>query len=239
MSIIQDFIDLLFPSDCVVCDSRNVSKSVVICESCFSEVKPILERQCRCCGMVFPVQNDLASYLCGSCIKHNPSFDVAKSLFWYEAVVKDLLIRIKFHSDTPSLSGLKTLLTKVDLSFYNDCDLIIPVPLHHKRLRRRGFNQALLLSRLLFPDRLKDIKPFLLLRRGMTRPQTGLSGAERRKNLKNVFTVNNPDEIRSLKICLVDDVYTTGTTVDECSRVLKACGCESVMVLTVARVVAV
>ena len=187
--------------------------------------------------MVFPVQSDLISYLCGGCLKKKPSFDAARSLFWYEAVIKDLLINIKFNNDTPSLAGLTMLLEKEDLSFFDDCDLIIPVPLHNKRLRKRGFNQSVLLSKLLFCRRLKDIEPFLLSRERVTQPQIGLSGAERRKNLKNVFSVKKPKAIHNKNICLVDDVYTTGTTVDECSRTLKSHGCERVKVLTVARVI--
>lgn len=186
--------------------------------------------------MALPDQNNLVSYVCGLCLKNKPAFDTAKSIFWYEEVVKDLLTNVKFNNDTPSLAGLEMLFKKVDLSFFNDCDLIIPVPLHPKRLRQRGFNQSMLLCRLLFPDRLKDIEPFLLLRRAKTKPQTGLSGVERRKNLKNVFSISKPGGMKNKKVCLVDDVYTTGTTVDECSRTLKVGGCKSVKVLTVARV---
>lgn len=112
----------------------------------------------------------------------------------------------------------------------------MPVPLHVTRLRERGFNQAHLLARAFFPQQTNRIEATLLERTKKTEPQTRMSGAERRKNLKNAFRVNKPAMVFGKTVVLVDDVFTTGTTVNECARTLLRGGAKEVQVLTLARV---
>jgi len=114
-------------------------------------------------------------------------------------------------------------------------DLIVPVPLHPSRLRERGFNQALLLARAFFPKD-RRVTADLLVRLRPTEPQTNFNGAARRTNLKNAFGIVKPHRLTGKKILLIDDVFTTGTTVNECAMVLKKAGAAEVMVLTLARV---
>jgi ComF family protein len=104
------------------------------------------------------------------------------------------------------------------------------------RLRKRGFNQALVLSRKLFPQYRKIIDPYTLIRHKRTTSQTGLNGKERRRNVKNAFKVKRPDNILNKKILLVDDVFTTGATVNECARTLLKNGAAEVEVFTFSRV---
>ena len=108
----------------------------------------------------------------------------------------------------------------------------MPVPLHSKRLRQRGFNQALQLMRAWAPSRAQRQ---LLTRVKDTPAQTGLSRQERRANMQRAFMVTSPEAVRNRRILLVDDVFTTGTTVDACARSLKASGAAAVHVLTLAR----
>jgi len=115
-------------------------------------------------------------------------------------------------------------------------DLIIPVPLHKKRLRQRGFNQALELARLFFPGEKRRIQPTILLRSRWTTPQTGLDGKHRRRNLAGAFQVRDARRVQGQRILLIDDVLTTGSTVNECARVLRQNGAGNVEVLTLARV---
>ncbi len=121
------------------------------------------------------------------------------------------------------------------VSDFTTPDLIFPVPLHKSRLRQRGFNQALLLAGSSFPQWRNRIIADGLLRIRATAPQTSLDGAGRRKNLKGAFALKDPDMARGKIILLVDDVFTTGSTVCECSRILQAGGAGRVEVFTLAR----
>jgi ComF family protein len=116
-------------------------------------------------------------------------------------------------------------------------DLIVPVPLHLKRLRWRGFNQSLLLARQVGRACGTRVDPFLLARRRETPPQTQLSEEERRKNMRGAFAVTSGGSVQDRTILLIDDVYTSGATVNECSRALRRAGAKAVYVLTLARAV--
>ena len=122
------------------------------------------------------------------------------------------------------------------LSDIDQPDLIVPVPLHIKRLKKRGFNQALLLARIFFPEHHHLINFSVLQRKRNTSPQTGMDGKERRRNMKNAFVVVDERSVLGKAVLLIDDVFTTGTTVNECARVLKRSGAKEVKVLTLARV---
>jgi ComF family protein len=134
------------------------------------------------------------------------------------------------------LPCLSELIQECDLSLFDSCDYYVPVPLHRKRLQQRGFNQALWLTRLCFGKHNPRIAPAVLHRTINSVPQVTLNGRERRKSLRKAFICSTKIDISGATMCLVDDVYTTGTTVSECSRALLAGGAERVVVLTLARV---
>ena len=113
--------------------------------------------------------------------------------------------------------------------------LTVPVPLHRRRLKERGFNQTLLLAKVLSSDLGTQLDYLSLIRKKYTRAQTGLKREERRKNVKDAFSVIYPEIIRDKKIILVDDVFTTGHTLNECARTLKKSGAIGVICLTLAR----
>jgi ComF family protein len=151
--------------------------------------------------------------------------------------VKDLLHRLKYNADTTVLPALATVISPFLENQILDCDIIVPVPLHKQRLRVRGLNQALCLARLFFPEKQELINCFVLKRGKYTLPQTGLDGRERRRNLRGAFYLSDSADIRGKHVCLVDDVYTTGTTLNECSRVVRQAGAAKITVITLARVV--
>ncbi len=175
-------------------------------------------------------------YLCGACLYKAPPFVVARSLVRYGPVVQQLVHRLKYRADTSVVTALIEIVSCCDLSLFADCDLIIPVPLHRKRLQQRGLNQAVIMARIFFPELQKLFKPVGLRRTVNTRPQTKLSGDGRRKNLDGVFSVNYRMSVENKTVCLVDDVFTTGTTASECSKALLHRGAKEVRVLTFARV---
>ena len=234
---IRSLLELLFPTRCLVCRTRlHYGSKKVICELCRDGVKCVGERICLSCGCDLPKGGRRRGGWCGACLQHPPYYTQARSLFLYEPPLPALVKAFKFNHDMVALTGLKELLVDSDFGEYEECDLIIPVPLHIKRLKERGYNQSLLLAKTFFPQCIEKISPNILLRDLNTRPQTTLSGDKRRKNLAGAFVVYSQDEVVGKSICLVDDVFTTGTTVNQCSKVLRAAGASSIFVLTLTRV---
>jgi ComF family protein len=228
-------LHILFPPRCAACRARLDSKiSENFCERCASEIHYIRSPFCRVCGLEVHGAAE-ATPLCGECLNTQPSFSIARSLVRYELTIQQLVHKLKYSRDTSVIPGIVELITGYDLSEFLEIDYIVPVPLHLRRLRQRGLNQALLLARLLFPERGELIRADLLIRTRNTVPQTELGGAERRDNLKTAFQLRNGYDVNGFVVCLVDDVFTTGATVEECSRVILKSGAREVKVLTLAR----
>lgn len=232
--IIKAGLTLLFPPTCSCCKKMTGNNCQPLCRECFAQLKFIKSPYCSCCGRVFPGRGD--NHLCGDCLKSSWTFDKARSLFAYEEIIAGLIHNLKYSGDMTGLetiewiSGQSTLLQDFDTH-----DIILPVPLHIKRLRKRGFNQALVLAKCLFPEEKKKIRHDILIRNTDTPSQAGLDGTKRRKNLQNVFIVEDPSEIAERKMLLFDDVFTTGSTVNECAKALQAAGAKRVDVLTICR----
>lgn len=232
----QHFLTLLFPFHCVVCGQRQpVLSCCAICSRCLGEVRFIRRPVCRICGVEVHGEK-CRDYLCGACLQKTPPFVIARSLVRYGPVVQQLVHRLKYRADTSVVTALIEVVSCCDLSFFADCDLIIPVPLHRRRLQQRGLNQALVMGRVFFPERRASLRHDGLRRTVNTRSQTRLSGEERRKNLQDVFRVNSRMSVTYKTVCLVDDVFTTGATASECSKALLHRGAKEVRVLTFARV---
>lgn len=230
-----DCLDILFPPRCISCRARLDSElSENFCERCAAEIYFIHSPFCRVCGL--EVHGEVETVpLCGECLRTPPSFSIARSIVRYEPTIQQLVYKLKYGGETSVVPGFLELMKDFDLSEFLDSDSIVPVPLHPRRLRQRGFNQAVLLARLFFPEKGDLIRTDLLIRTRHTVPQTELGGSERRENLKAAFQVQKAHRANGPVVCLVDDVYTTGTTVEECSRVLLKNGVREVKVLTLAR----
>ena len=226
--------DLCFPPRCLSCKDYLEESSLLFCPVCFEKIEFIEEPFCSCCGKSFPSGEN---HLCGECMKKSWNFDRAQSLVLYEETVAKAIGGFKFGGRKAALQTFQKIksLSPLPLSL-EQSDFIVPVPLHINRLRKRGFNQAALLAGYFFPEEKHKIKNTILLRTKDTIPQTGLDGSCRRKNMKEAFVVKNREKIEGKNILLIDDVFTTGTTVDECARVLKSNGAQQVEVLTLARV---
>ncbi|PIE58111.1 MAG: amidophosphoribosyltransferase [Desulfobulbus propionicus] len=226
--------DLVFPPVCLFCEQRlNSSLPPLFCRSCLQDITPIVSPLCVCCGAPFPGGED---HMCGSCLSAPPAFDRCRSLFYYEPPLSSLLVQLKFTGRTAVLPSLAVLARqRMTAGLLSDPDVIIPVPLHPHRLRARGFNQAVLVARRLFPNKTSCVDVRTLIRHKATRPQTQLKGKERRTNLAASFSLTAEGAIQGKKILLVDDVYTTGSTVLACAQVLRQAEPETIQVLTVAR----
>lgn len=225
---------LLFPPACKVCRLRLAPGSVsALCSSCRARLVFLKPPWCALCGVELAGDRE-RNHRCGDCLQRPPPFTLARSLVRYEPSVALLLQRLKYHGDTSVLPAIAELIAGCELDEFADCPVIVPVPLHLARLRQRGLNQAALLAQALFPGKEKSIRRDLLVRTRNTPAQTTLSGHQRRRNLDGAFAVRPGMSVTDV-VCLVDDVFTTGTTVSACAKALLHLGAEEVRVVTLAR----
>jgi ComF family protein len=178
-----------------------------------------------------------ADYLCGKCIKHLPPYAGARAFGHYTAELSRLVQELKFHGRRTLVGLLAPLLAATFFEFWarNDFDLIIPVPLHSKRKRDRGYNQSELLARALAARIAISFSGKTLVRSRSTLPQVGLSDSQRFENVRKAFCCVDPAQVKDKRVLLIDDVMTTGATVSSAAQTLLDAGCFRVSVLTVAR----
>jgi competence protein ComFC len=226
-------INMLFPEGryCIACRQKLAIDQYILCSNCTSWVKPILPPICATCGR--PIEDD-DSY-CGDCLDREPGFVQARSFGEYDGVLKKIINEFKYRGrqELARFLGEKILTAYQNLG-WPICDVIVPVPLHRKRQKERGFNQAYLLASYLSSKTgipiCKD-----LVRVKQTGHQTLLSKYQREENLKGAFRLKNSSRIKGKAVILIDDVYTTGSTAVGCSTTLKEAGAKCVYVLTCAR----
>lgn len=226
--------DLLFPPLCLGCKRRlESSQPPLFCPHCAKALVFIRSPLCSRCGIPFVSGDD---HLCGACLTDRHNFDLARSLCIYRPPLSDLILALKFHGHMAGIATFSTLLARSNLfDAFCEPDIILPVPLHARRLRERGFNQAQTIAAGCFAHWKKRIALNLLIRHRSTTPQSLLSGKERRQNLHDVFSLVDPGRVSGAQVLLVDDVYTTGSTVNACSKVLRQAGAKRIEVFTLAR----
>lgn len=226
--------DLLFPPLCLGCKRRlESSQPPLFCLPCTQSLVFIQSPLCSRCGTPFVSGGD---HLCGDCLSGSQAFDLSRSLCQYRPPISDLILALKFHGHLSGIATFSALLARSDLlDAFCPPDIILPVPLHKRRLRERGFNQAQMIAAGCFAHWKKSIALNILIRHRFTDPQSLLSGAERRRNMHKVFSLVNPSRVSGARVLLVDDVYTTGSTVNACSTILRQAGAERIEVFTLAR----
>ena len=220
--------------------------SASCCQECLKALTVISEPLCTCCGMIFKqTQND--NHLCGDCIIQPKKFRMARAAMVYDQQSMAIIHRFKYAGKTQLAKPFGVLLLNTYLRYWQReaIDLILPVPLHRQKFRYRGFNQSYLmvdgwktmtaLNPLTAPR--TCLRTDVLIRCKATASQTRLDRQQRLKNIKGAFKVQLPDTVHDRRILVVDDVYTTGATVDECARSLLKAGAAQVDVLTLARAV--
>jgi len=243
MNLLSKFIDIIYPPRCPICrkflwDNRTGDKSngVSFCEACFSDFKKIRSPLCPICWRPFVSQVE-EDHPCEDCLRTKPFYEAAAAPYLFEGSLMTAIHKYKYGPKSFLADYLGPLLAHFAERWgvTSDDFLAMPVPLHLKRLRQRGFNQSLLLARHV-ADRLQCELDFLSLRRvRYTLPQTGLGKDARRKNVRGAFHLKDPEIVKGKTVLLVDDVATTGNTLNECSRVLKKAGCNEVFGLVLAR----
>jgi competence protein ComFC len=226
---------LLFPRHCAGCH-RSLPGAEYLCAACLKKARRIERPFCSCCSQPFFGAID-GGFTCANCEHRDFHFDSAIARFRSRGVVRDLIHRLKYqgelHLRHPLAGWLAQGLADPRITAA-PFDAIVPVPLHSTRRREREFNQAEVLARLLSA---KAGAPMLdcLRRIRNTVTQTRLDRHERMENLRNAFQMRKTARVNGKHLLLVDDVFTTGSTADECARVLKKSGAATVRVMTVAR----
>jgi len=175
--------------------------------------------------------------VCGECRESQPAFAAARAALVYDGRCRDLIHAYKYQKRTHLRRPLALLAADSLRDFLAACapDLMVPVPLHVRRLRERGFNQAVLLGEVWSREWNLPLDRSAMRRIRWTEPQISLTAAQRRDNVKGAFDVGHADSVKGRRVLLVDDVYTTGSTVKECAATLRAAGALEVSVVTVAR----
>jgi ComF family protein len=227
--MIVKFLRILFPESCPVCKNPSREHKIApICQECWDEISPYNGTICQICGK--PLISS-ASIICGDCISDRPAFKLARSFGLYEATLKDAINLLKYYGIKRLSKPLSDIMLTIKIP---GVDTILPVPLHKRRLRGRGFNQSALLAKHVAKQLRIPIIPDCLIKVRDTLPQVGLGAKEREKNIRKSFEVKNKELVHGKTIMLVDDVFTTGATVRECSKVLKKAGARDIYVITLA-----
>jgi ComF family protein len=229
--------EFFLPRLCLFCNEPvPVEAPTAVCPGCAELIEPVASPLCPRCGRMFAAREG-SDHLCGFCQKEPPPYARAQAAVVYEedGPAGLAIKRLKYAGRREYLPVLQHWLQDSPCrELAREADLLVPVPLHPKRLRQRGFNQALLLAQA-FPEVPLDRDNLRRVR--ATVPQVGLKSLkERRANVKGAFAVARPEKIAGKNVCLVDDVFTTGATVRECARALNKAGARSVTIITAARV---
>lgn len=238
-NLFSSALDYLFPPYCLLCESRDIYQTgCFICKGCVDSIPFITHPYCFRCGKPFLTQTD-RDHLCGNCLTHDAFFTIVRALGKYEGSLGKIVHLLKYKQKFATEKILTLLLDRYQNGEINFCsyDFLIPVPLHRSRLRQRGFNQAVVLGNVLRKKYNLPLERFALQRTVATLPQVRLQGKERMKNVRNAFKVKDAALVDGKSILLLDDVYTTGATINECARVLREGGASRVDGFVIARAV--
>ena len=229
-------LDVLLPPRCLAC-SAAVDVPGRLCGACWAGVDFIAAPYCHCCGLPFAFDEG-ADVLCGACLGHPPDFDQARAVLRYNGVAASLVKGFKYHDRTHGAPAFAAWMGRSGADLLAPGDAVTPVPLHRRRLFSRRFNQSALLAREIAAAAGLAFEPDLLIRTRHTKSQVKFtSWRGRAENVRGAFAVRPGRAVEGRRIILIDDVMTSGATVNACAHTLKRAGAAAVGVLTLARVV--
>lgn len=225
-------VDFILPPTCGLC-REVVAQPGALCPSCWRSVSFIAAPWCGCCGVPFGTAIEEGT-LCAPCLSAPPPYGKARAAMAYDETSRKLVSRFKYSDQTNLLPTLVPWLVRAAQELL-PVDVIVPVPLHRWRLLRRKYNQAALLALAVGDELGLPVDLFTLQRRRHTKPQVGMKREARLKNVRDAFVVTG--NVTGKTVLLVDDVLTTGATLEACSEALLNAGAAEVRVLTLARVI--
>ena len=258
--MLDNLVDIIFPRRCAVCDDVLGPGSKGICASCRPRLSYVSEPRCMRCGK--EIENSDEEY-CGDCTKTKRSFEGGFPLFNYIPPLSDAITRLKYHGRQEYAGIYGREIAKAYGAHFKmlGVECLVPVPLHKDRLKKRGYNQAALIAKGISAETGIPVNERLLVRNKKTAPQKELSDVDREKNLAMAFSVEKTYSDSSLNsgvvsgrrsdskteeqgknekayvpaiVLLVDDIYTTGATIEGCTKVLLAAGVKKVYYTSVA-----
>ena len=229
-------LNIVLPPLCLSCDAPVLEQGGV-CADCWQKLRFIAPPYCPICGLPYELaQNALP---CPACLTKPPHYRAARAAVVYDQNSRGMILGFKHADQTHLAATLARMMAQVGRAALAECDLLAPVPLHRWRLFRRKYNQAALLAQALGQQTRIPVVPDLLLRRRATAPQGHMNAAERARNVRGAFTLNprHRPALAGKTVGLIDDVMTTGATVNACIDILSKEGAAGAVVLTFARTI--
>ncbi len=230
----RELLSMIYPKCCPVCGRIILPKGRVVCEQCKNSLQLIKEPRCKKCSK--PINNETAEY-CYDCQRKQYHYSYGISVWVYDKAMQKSIAAFKYkhkkeYADfyvDQILSHCKEVLDRMKL------DLIVPVPIHKRRLKQRGYNQASTLAKGIAKGLGITWSDEILVRKVNTTPQKLLNPTDRLHNLRHAFSLKDEKrlQITSKKILLVDDIYTTGSTIEVCSQILIKAGAKEVYFVTI------
>ena len=236
--IVDKALRLLFPTDiyCICCGNLiNSGKKYSLCDACMAQLDWANKNTCEKCGVKL---KDGAVKFCKTCMQQNQSFDRAYTCMVYDEMAKNMLTQYKFKGKPYMAEPLADIMADKFVASGCAADLVTFVPMHPQKERKRGYNQAGLLALHFAEKSGLPLSCDILIRKGYKKAMNKLGAEERRDNIQGAYALSQDEKclelLKNKTVILIDDIYTTGTTANECARLLKEGGAESVSVFTLA-----
>lgn len=232
MNLIETAIDILYPRRCPVCHNVIAPNQNLICDSCRRKLGFVKEPVCKKCGK--PISDGEAEY-CFDCSRHKLYFNEGRAVFIYDSNMKQSIYQFKYNNKREygkfyASEIIKSLQT--DISRWKP-DALVPIPIHKSKMKTRGFNQAYVLAKELGNYLQIPVRNDILIRNKKTSAQKQLTLDERQINLKNAFKIVQND-VKLNTIILIDDIYTTGSTINEAAKICKEAGIINIYFICIA-----
>jgi ComF family protein len=236
----DDLLDFVYPQTCAICRKPLAREEKSVCRQCWNTLTILPAPFCPRCKVFLEDEQSVARHRCDSSDRPDDRMILAlRSLGTFDDYYQNLIHRFKYGKSLPLGRRLAQRLGQVvsQTTGFEDCDLVIPVPLHRARHRERGFNQSDVLAQGISKATGVAFGKGILKRKKNTKDQTHLNAQQRAENVKDAFIVKRPDLTDGKRVILVDDVMTTGATLNECARTLRTAGAKEVLAVTLAVVV--
>jgi competence protein ComFC len=224
----KTLLEIFYP---IYCGGCNAAAGSILCDDCINTFRPVEEEKtCPICGRLIDKRT-----LCGACMEEKRTFSKGHFGYYFEGRLRDVIHAFKFNGRIDVGKYLVKLLKEKIDTMTQEIDCIIPLPVTEKRLKERGFNQSFIIGEEIAKMTGKEVYPSVLVKTKQTEDQYALSKKERKKNIRGAFAVKNKGQISGRRVLLVDDLFTTGYTAQEASRLLLKSAAKEVIVFALAR----